>query len=153
MNRQIKFRAWLIEEETMVFSENQASTDFQEIWVIVNDGVRVDVLETYHKEVGGEIEELLRYVEVPQNVMRFTGLPDKNGTDMYEGDILKYHSGGGTLRKIVYKQAAFHAVTLDEKQGSPNHPLYFASLAPTGTSEIEVVGNIYQNPELIANDK
>ncbi len=90
------------------------------------------------------------YFVIPESVGQFTGLLDKNGKKIFEGDILKYHSGGeNCFRKVVFRIAAFHSEVLDWKPNNnkPTHPLYFCSF--TGVDEIEVVGNINDNPELL----
>lgn len=77
---------------------------------------------------------------------QFTGLYDKNGKEIYEGDILSsyYHleKGKPNHAPVVYKNGAFtwHGKPLgyDEE-----------ALEPSSTDWSIITGNIYENPELI----
>lgn len=67
-------------------------------------------------------------------VMWQTSIKDRNGEEMYEGDILKWESNG----IIVYSLITF-------QDGA-----YWSSDAPISDClDEEIVGNIYQNPELL----
>ena len=70
-------------------------------------------------------------------VMQFTGLTDKNGKEIYEGDILKHETGG--LSSIEYE--APHFILRHHPEGGSDFP------APKNF--FEVIGNIYENPELL----
>lgn len=82
---------------------------------------------------------LLKYEEI--ELMQFTGLEDKNGTEIYEGDVV-VHDGKRT-RPVRWNEemAAFDmdvsGVAVDQECGSYE------------PSTIEVIGNIYENPELL----
>lgn len=77
---------------------------------------------------------------IPETAGRCTGLTDKNGTEIFEGDILKadYPDGDTCYYEITWREAGFHA-DCDEQIYISSHYV----------SDDEVVGNVHDNPELI----
>jgi len=135
-NRIIKFRAW----------NNSAQTMYQDVIVHGNN----IVIAKYNIETDGEdplIEPMTYTINSKFNwtLMQFTGLLDKNGKEIYEGDILQWTSSNpfslGELRKVQvnYIQAQFWC------NGSIS--VYLAELL--ANEKCEVIGNIHQNPNLI----
>lgn len=82
-------------------------------------------------------------VEVDSNTIgQYTGLTDKNGTKIFEGDIVRY---GDTIHKVVFEQrngTAYFGLVY-----SPIETLPFGHYQDL--QQLEVIGNIYENPELI----
>lgn len=132
MNREIKFRAWdktvskMVEIGEMVVGETTTA------WIKNIDG-------SSHMIVHGESGEFMQY----------TGLKDKNGKEIYEGDILEkdvYDKPFSDTRKsckmtmkIVFSEGAYHGITIKNQKG------YRYGVGVGG----EIIGNIYQNPELL----
>lgn len=73
-------------------------------------------------------------------LMQYTGLKDKHGKEIFEGDVLKVN--GADVGAVFYCDGAFE-ICKDETRGFINR-LY--AVAP---EFVEVIGNIYESPELL----
>ena len=93
----------------------------------------------------------IAFDEVPASdfiLMQSTGLKDKNGKEIYEGDIVKYEAGCNTVtEEVVYdKNLAGFGV----KDADAVIIFTFWELAEDiDLHSFEVIGNIYENPELL----
>lgn len=81
-------------------------------------------------------------------VMQYTGLKDKNGKEIYEGDVVA--PGDGRFKEVNGKQHDFSYVVKFEmfSAGDMGMDSYGFHFNPYWKS-IEVIGNIYENPELL----
>jgi uncharacterized phage protein (TIGR01671 family) len=75
---------------------------------------------------------------------QYTGLKDKNGVEIYEGDIIKYVTQYYGKRQERQKVVEWIDDMQDDSFGEPLSMGYRFH-----GSEIEVIGNIYENPELL----
>ena len=82
------------------------------------------------------------------NLMQSTGLKDKNGKEIFEGDVVDY-KGRKAIIKWHGSYASFIYRFVDELQerASDWDPLFLACY------HFEVIGNIYENPELLEDCK
>ena len=78
----------------------------------------------------------------PETVGQYTGLTDKNGKRVFEGDIVRY---GDTIHKVVFEQrygTAYFGIMISDIE-----TWLFGNECPANL--VEVIGNIYDNPELL----
>ena len=125
--REIKFRAW-IKEKKAIFE------------VILIDYVTKKV--TYLLERVGHLLNVRNDKFNDIELMQYTGLKDKNNKEIYEGDIL---SDGNDEKpyKVIFENGSFRA----EFDGDFDE--YSFDLMDVNLQCCEVVGNIYENSELI----
>ena len=94
----------------------------------------------------------------PENLMQFTGLKDKSGKEIYEGDIVLYSHGGWNYKAVIFwanKQVHGWMVREqprghDGKWGNINTEPIGSIYHDNGMATIEVIGNIHGNPELVS---
>lgn len=114
----LKFRAWDVFYKKFVYSDQDTMSSF---WLMVERGL-----------TAGR--------EVP--VDRWTGIKDKNGKEIYEGDIVTHPNlPENENETVIFKRGAFGTDFLS-----------FDEMANEHGDEIEqweVIGNIYENPELL----
>jgi uncharacterized phage protein (TIGR01671 family) len=139
MNREIKFRAWdNIRKEMIPFDAVSYLVEFDgTIWEIEGDDLR-------------ERTSML-------TLMQYTGLKDKNGIEIYEGDIIKWgHIKGGEenpIRVAVVKinpDLQFEIIGERKFFMGQDKIFRYGNFIYTDTEKwIEIIGNIYENPELL----
>jgi uncharacterized phage protein (TIGR01671 family) len=126
--RKIKFRAWDKNNNKMRFDALPFNTNA--VCFAYGDGDN-----TFYTTASLERN--------PMEFMQYTGLKDKNGKEVYEGDIVKTRSGNF---KVVYKQK-FAGWYIEKPDG---HREFLSPLL--GNEYLgEVIGNIYETPELIGS--
>lgn len=117
-------------------------------WV---EGFYVNVPEHYKQEMSGKsyivsINNGLFMEVIPETVGEYTGLKDQNGKKIFEGDIVKYRPG--YWRNLIHSVVEYCA----DKWNYPAFDLKdhdYVQLTHMGQIELEVVGTIHDNPELL----
>ena len=89
--------------------------------------------------------EFTGYEEVlPETVGQYTGLTDKNGVRIFEGDIVSLVKHDGLIYKVVYVPCRYELVN------SKGVNCFVLDIYKS--ENIEVIGNIHDNPELLGGE-
>ncbi len=154
--RTLKFRAWDIDAKRMI--HNVIVGMARQLKTIVITGYEVDF-----EEIDFEATEYTTNNEKSvYQIMQFTGLTDKNDKEIYEGDIVKT-TGCSKSRindkfEVIFQVGAFQLLCI----GIDDKPIAFITAAVQIKENLEfdlnieslpkyfeIIGNIYENPELL----
>lgn len=144
MGKAIKFRAWDKVDNVMR--------------TVSNISFRTDIIDVEPLDNTLEGYELYDPVLFPgqYELMEYTGLDDTNGVEIYEGDIVKitlmnHETFSGYVK--CFSDEGYPAFDLYQV----NEAFYFdsniLSTVMNDGSEVEVIGNIYENPQFLKEDK
>lgn len=138
MNREIKFRAW--DKKDKYWSNDWILDQMGNFHYVVESDGRGLIIQDMNKED----EDIMEF-------SFFTGLHDKNGKEIWEGDIVKINewesstdvwNKGGLITDIIFEGGEFKP-----RKGIS----MYTAATPDIRDEMEVIGNIYENPKLIKN--
>jgi uncharacterized phage protein (TIGR01671 family) len=124
--REVKFRAWdrvlgICEVKSICFEHGRA-----EAFPIID------------RDYNGPSSYTLNIENA--NLMQYTGLKDKKGKEIYEGDICKWTGEGNLISGNIF------TISWVEKRAA----WYLGDcLRPVNMTSVKVIGNIYENPELL----
>lgn len=130
--REIKFRAW---DAVGNWMGEVTSIDYEEESIYIDTRYLED-------------ENQFKFDEAP--LMQYTGLKDKNGVEIYEGDIIQADEsspiGNVVTARVYFKDAGFALLTT---RGSDTSIGYLVMIYPFA----EVIGNIYEHRHLLEETK
>lgn len=93
------------------------------------------------------------FLVLPETISQFTGLTDKSGTKIFEGNIVKstyLYKGESTVIVGVVEIDAYNpCFVIHYKWQGNGHDCYEYDFVQCGLRENEVIGDIYDNPELL----
>lgn len=118
MSRDIKFRAWHKVKQKMEYEFYLASDN------------------------GGVLDRHLNDNKVAYDLMQYTGLKDKNGKEIYEGDIVKTYLGNIDVIEIKDTAGADFGCSVNGFGFKYDYNAYI-------DDDCEVIGNIYENGDLL----
>lgn len=158
MKREIKFRAWDKENECYLY-------DIQDAYDTLSGHVKYDDGENacYDEDCFGDFLDNERYV-----VEQFTGMKDKNGREIYEGDLFEHRFGYVVFDDPPHDEMGTECglVVLEDGQFGVKIPglgvynLYglllreghLDNMSKDDLFVMKIAGNIYENPELLEAD-
>ena len=131
--RKIKFRAW--------FDGHMCEVAKLDFWgdpdQATCDMARMSLTEY------GNVEEIFEVYLNEVELMQYTGLKDKNGKEIYEGDIVKNRH---YVFVVGFDEGRIYAKQLGIEYKCYLYNLFFEAA-------LEVIGNIYENPELLKDEQ
>ena len=135
MDREIKFRAWDRKQKIM----------------IQPDGIEFMVggIKVFDVDAGdgwAYLNEGFENLEQTYDLMQYTGLTDKHGKKIYEGDIIKGWRNSIYTVLFVEKRGGYYPFAQGDGCGCCDDEVEY------DPDECQVVGNIYANPNLIKED-
>ena len=143
--KEIKFRAWDKETKTMVYSDRSNENVWQVHYDFMfgDNGLRCCWEEEYEDNFG----YLARSYRELDNIMQYTGLKDKNGEDIYEGDIVELTNIGKMWVGGYYKADKF-IVDIKTRTWLKGEEFGYEGERLIDWEDTVVIGNIYENQEI-----
>jgi len=122
--REIKFRAWDNENKVMGYFPNDDNMfEIQDFRGFINCYEFSDIISN-----------------VKYEIMQYTGLKDKNGKEIYEGDVLRYKKSGLFYKVLCDFECGRYFFVKQEENKIIDISWHI---------QMEVIGNIHENPEII----
>lgn len=144
MNREIKFRIWVEERRRMFYAttEDMIPSFHRDFDVIYGRPPR-----NYESFGAGGYIKFMESESLWKNAMQFTGLKDMNGVDIYEGDFIEQNE---YFLRIAQRNPELGRtkIFLVSWLESGGWNIQEKSIYPADSLR-RVVGNIYENPELL----
>ena len=137
-----KFRAWDKENDRMIYPSTEGVC-----FELDEDGINI-------LDVSGDYPEDHAFPAIDSVLMQSTGLKDKNGVEIFEADVVKVSDGGNeedSYTSVVknYADEGYPAFDIE----APSSWYYESNVLSTimgGDYEtIEVIGNVWENPNLL----
>ena len=125
-----KFRAYDGGSLNRMYQPDEVMVGNGDIWIIDEDSVAGEWI------VNNDI-----------HLMQSTGLLDKNGKEIFEGDILAFETNDEVINVKIFWDEKHALFMFRSEKYNEEEPL--AELVEANTYPFEIIGNIYENPELL----
>jgi uncharacterized phage protein (TIGR01671 family) len=136
--REIKFRSWDKEYNIMIEPNDIRPSNYE---LITGNG-QVMEFEERHSYLGTDIT--FDDISDKRILMQYTGLKDKNGKEIYEGDIIQFSKNSNSIWKVYFNtELGFWGV---ENVGK-DYGVILSELYQWG--HWEIIGNIHENTDLL----
>lgn len=171
MNRELKFRVWLPQHNQLIYPHLcdfiRAKDDYIIGQIIpyfkYEKGLSIDaqfVNYNFSKDQLGEVNDY--YTEIEYIVQQYTGLKDRDGKDIYEGDIIEHifskttddetsiHFGSklnGSVSFCNHLCAYILTIISDDRHNGDTFQLM--NHAPSK----KIIGNVFENPDYFKNNE
>lgn len=130
--REIKFRAWDKDKNKMLYQENHT-------FIFRKESISIYPSNEYDDYSGPEfIDEFI--------IMQYTNLKDKNDKEIYEGDIVEINKD---KTYIEFQEGAYWFCYNNKDRFTADWIRQQNGKLEIETETFEVIGNIYENPELL----
>ena len=124
MNRKIAFRAWDKKNKVMINA------------IFVGLGKVYGMTKTF--KPSKELENVI--------LMQYTGVQDKTGRDIFEGDIIEWVNWSNNESKLIT------IIAYEDDYAAFFFGNWYERSFPETSEEALIIGNIYENPELLTKD-
>lgn len=142
MNREIKFRGKEVNTKKWVYGGIVKSFNDNNFYII--NSMRIFYIHSSkNQKVQVPLHSEFAYKVINETVGQFTGLLDKRGKEIYEGDIVKIGTEN-ILCKVYFNQDYGHFYAKNFLGGD-----IWLNFTTDGKTNVEVIGNIYDTPELL----
>lgn len=125
--RALKFRVWNKDEGAMY---DVRGFEF-------SDGISKVIVE--------KDDELIELLPEEVKIMQFTGILDSDGTEIFEGDIVKVLGMDNQLFGYIWHNGFYHTINLHNVAGTDNWPIF----KQENIIPLDVIGNMWENSNLL----
>ena len=136
--RKIKFRAWDKDLKKMFYSQKG---DF----MVGGHGACGFCSEWIEELIAGSFVK--NGIHSKKILLQFTGLKDKNNTEIYEGDIVEYYQFSQCCSQCAHREKSTNEIKFNALGVTLSS--YRVIDPMSDISELEIIGNIHESPELM----
>lgn len=137
-----RYRAWSKQEKCLILSEDILAIDYE------NEEI---VTQKIYFEDGWPVErDIYNYGFNNIELMQSTGLTDKNGKEIFEGDILSIETDEENVKVEVSWDSKHALFAFESKKYNEKEPL--AELFEDNPYPFKIIGNIWEDGELLDSD-